>query len=119
MKTKLVALLSLLAGLNAKFTVPHLNSRVVIIAQSTAWINSQRGLLLCSGLLTSLLLLSSLPVQASNESTATDHQELLLSLNTEQRQLAGIEVSELSLQAFNLQAVATAQLIVDKDKTIT
>ncbi|MBB1321081.1 efflux RND transporter periplasmic adaptor subunit [Shewanella sp. SR43-8] len=119
MKTKLVAFLSLLAGLNAKFTVPHLNSRVVIIAQSTAWINSQRGLLLCSGLLTSLLLLSSLPVQASNESTATDHQELLLSLNTEQRQLAGIEVSELSLQAFNLQAVATAQLIVDKDKTIT
>lgn len=74
MKTKLVAFLSLLAGLNAKFTVPHLNSRVVIIAQSTAWINSQRGLLLCSGLLTSLLLLSSLPVQASNESTATDHQ---------------------------------------------
>ena len=119
MKTKLVALLSLLAGLNAKFTVPHLKSRVVIIAHSTAWINSQRGLLLCSGLLTSLLLLSSLPVQASNESTATDHQELLLSLNAEQRQLAGIEVSELSLQAFNLQAVATAQLIVDKDKTIT
>ncbi|WP_268921117.1 hypothetical protein [Shewanella vesiculosa] len=40
MKTKLVALLSLLAGLNAKFTVPHLKSRVVIIAHSTAWINS-------------------------------------------------------------------------------
>ncbi|PKG79711.1 secretion protein HlyD [Shewanella sp. Actino-trap-3] len=141
MNTKLVPPLSLLAALNAKSLVNSAVSRVVsntdthaqltsllnplLNARSNARRNNQsnltvsRGLLFGSALFGSLLMLSSLPAQASSQPAETDHQQSLLSLNTEQRQLAGIEVSQLSLQAFNLQAVATAQLIVDKDKTIT
>jgi cobalt-zinc-cadmium efflux system membrane fusion protein len=141
MKTKLVALLFLLARLNAKSILSHVVSNVIshvishmathaqFTSQSNLQLNARRNsrghsmvsraLLFGSALFTSLLALSSLPVQASGQPAETAHQESLLSLNTEQRQLAGIEVSELSLQTFTLQAVATAQLMVDKDKTIT
>ncbi|CAM4426635.1 efflux RND transporter periplasmic adaptor subunit [Shewanella livingstonensis] len=119
MKTQLVTLLSLLAGLNAKSIFNCIASHVAISVQSTAGINNRRRSLLCSAIFAPLFILSSLPVQASSSPAEAEHQESLLSLNTEQRQLAGIEVSQLSLQTFSLQAVATAQLIVDKDKTIT
>jgi RND family efflux transporter MFP subunit len=56
---------------------------------------------------------------AQASETADTHLEQVLTLNTEQRQLAGINVSELVNQDFGLQAVATAQLLVDKDKTMT
>ncbi|WP_394201564.1 efflux RND transporter periplasmic adaptor subunit [Shewanella waksmanii] len=39
-------------------------------------------------------------------------------LTVEQQQLAGIKVSLISQQSFNLQAVATATLVVDRDKTM-
>ena len=56
---------------------------------------------------------------AQASETADTHLEQVLTLNSEQRQLAGINVSELVNQGFSLQAVATAQLLVDKDKTMT
>lgn len=59
-------------------------------------------------------------VSTAQASEASDtHREQVLTLNAEQRQLAGINVHELVNQDFSLQAVATAQLLVDKDKTMT
>ncbi|RTR31741.1 efflux RND transporter periplasmic adaptor subunit [Shewanella atlantica] len=42
-----------------------------------------------------------------------------LQLTAEQQQLAGIEVARLSEEAFSLEAVATATLVVDRDRTMT
>ncbi|ABV38686.1 efflux transporter, RND family, MFP subunit [Shewanella sediminis HAW-EB3] len=42
-----------------------------------------------------------------------------LELTAEQQQLAGIEVARLSEESFSLEAVATATLVVDRDRTMT
>ncbi|MEI6859588.1 MAG: efflux RND transporter periplasmic adaptor subunit [Shewanella sp.] len=42
-----------------------------------------------------------------------------LKLTAEQQALAGIEVTQLSEQIFSLEAVATATLVVDRDRTMT
>ncbi len=42
-----------------------------------------------------------------------------LQLTAEQQQLAGIEVARLSEESFSLEAVATATLVVDRDRTMT
>ena len=134
MKIKSVPALPLLAALNANAMLSHLVNHFVSHAQLNVAPSTQpisppsydrtnssvsRALLFSAALLLSLFALSSSPVQASSESTEAAHQESLLTLSAEQRQLAGVEVAELSATAFNLQAVATAQLVVDKDKTIT
>ena len=134
MKIKSVPALPLLAALNANAMLSHLVNHFVSHAQLNVAPSTQpisppsydrtnssvsRALLFSAALLLSLFALSSSPVQASSESTEAAHQESLLTLSAEQRQLAGVEVAQLSATAFNLQAVATAQLVVDKDKTIT
>jgi multidrug efflux pump subunit AcrA (membrane-fusion protein) len=141
MKIKSVPALPLLAALNANAMLSHLVNHFVNRFVNRAQLNIlpgtqpisppsirkydrtnssvSRALLFSAALLLSLFALSSSPVQASSESTEAAHQESLLTLSAEQRQLAGVEVAQLSATAFNLQAVATAQLVVDKDKTIT
>ncbi|MGS0729587.1 efflux RND transporter periplasmic adaptor subunit, partial [Shewanella sp. 0m-11] len=42
-----------------------------------------------------------------------------IKLTAEQKALAGIEVAQLSEQTFSLEAVATATLVVDRDRTVT
>ena len=51
--------------------------------------------------------------------TAEEHGLDALTLTTEQRELAGIKVVNLTEQNFSLEAVATATLVVDRDRTIT
>jgi cobalt-zinc-cadmium efflux system membrane fusion protein len=141
MKIKSVQVLPLLAALNANAMLSHLVNHFVNRFVNRAQLNIlpgthsislpsirksyrmnssvSRALLFSAALLLSLFALSSSPVQASSQPAEAAHQESLLTLSAEQRQLAGVEVAQLSATAFNLQAVATAQLVVDKDKTIT
>lgn len=52
--------------------------------------------------------------------TADAHDEdKALRLSQTQRELAGIRVETLSSSGFDLSAVATASLVVDRDRTIT
>ncbi|WP_443018861.1 MULTISPECIES: efflux RND transporter periplasmic adaptor subunit [unclassified Shewanella] len=51
--------------------------------------------------------------------TEEEHGLDALKLTTEQRELAGIEVVTLTEQSFSLEAVATATLVVDRDRTVT
>ncbi|WP_228768326.1 efflux RND transporter periplasmic adaptor subunit [Shewanella sp. TC10] len=53
-----------------------------------------------------------------NEQPNEQHSEALF-LTAQQQQLAGIEVVNLSSSTFNLDDVATATLIVDRDRTMT
>lgn len=48
-----------------------------------------------------------------------EHGEGALKLNEQQRALAGIKVIQLSSEAFSLDAVATATLAVDRDRTVS
>jgi len=124
MKIKLVQLQPSFAALNTSHIASHIMTNIKPMVQKNSRIHSTipSSLFVGLALVVSLLALFSVSVQASanvSDTTETAHKESLFSLTGEQRQLAGIKVSELSSQAFNLQAVATAQLIVDKDKTIT
>ncbi|MGX9463202.1 efflux RND transporter periplasmic adaptor subunit [Shewanella sp. A14] len=56
---------------------------------------------------------------SKNELNEAHQEEQTITLSAEQLKLAGISVSTLDNQNFSLQAVATAQLLVDKDKTMT
>ncbi|AQS38172.1 RND family efflux transporter, MFP subunit [Shewanella psychrophila] len=49
------------------------------------------------------------------EESGEDHA---LKLTAEQQALAGVEVMQLSEESFNLEAVATATLVVDRDRTM-
>ncbi|CAM4080465.1 MULTISPECIES: efflux RND transporter periplasmic adaptor subunit [Shewanella] len=60
--------------------------------------------------------------QARNQSEDHGDQEAHggeLVLSEEQRQLAGIRVGQVSSQGFSLAAVATATLVVDRERTVT
>ncbi|MDO6641461.1 MULTISPECIES: efflux RND transporter periplasmic adaptor subunit [unclassified Shewanella] len=57
-------------------------------------------------------------VEKSND-TVDDHSDEALVLSEQQQQLAGINVVSLSAGTFNLDDVATATLIVDRDRTMT
>ncbi|QDO85875.1 efflux RND transporter periplasmic adaptor subunit [Shewanella psychropiezotolerans] len=46
-------------------------------------------------------------------------EEHALKLTAEQQALAGVEVTQLSEEIFSLEAVATATLVVDRDRTMT
>lgn len=50
---------------------------------------------------------------------AEEEEGHALELTAEQQQLAGIEVAKLSEESFSLEAVATATLVVDRDRTMT
>jgi cobalt-zinc-cadmium efflux system membrane fusion protein len=58
------------------------------------------------------------PQSPSSYSQEDDHNEAL-TLTPQQRQLANIKVESLTFSPFDLTSVATAQLVVDKDKTVT
>ena len=52
------------------------------------------------------------------EGAEAEHSEAL-TLSAAQRELAGIEVVKLAEQSFSLEAVATATLVVDRNRTVT
>lgn len=56
---------------------------------------------------------------AADGHTDDEHGDEALVLSDEQQQLAGIKVVSLSAGTFNLDDVATATLIVDRDRTMT
>ncbi|WP_037470821.1 efflux RND transporter periplasmic adaptor subunit [Shewanella waksmanii] len=60
-------------------------------------------------------------VTGTENSPADDHGDEAshgISLSAAQQKLAGIKVSTLSEQSFNLEAVATATMVVDRDRTM-
>lgn len=57
-------------------------------------------------------------VDSHNEDEG-QHDDEALKLTREQRAVAGIEVVQLTEQNFSLEAVATATLVVDRDRTVT
>ncbi|MCZ4337250.1 efflux RND transporter periplasmic adaptor subunit [Shewanella colwelliana] len=58
------------------------------------------------------------PDAHGHEETQVEHSDGL-TLSAAQRDLAGIEVVKLAEQNFSLEAVATATLVVDRDRTVT
>ncbi|MCL1056710.1 efflux RND transporter periplasmic adaptor subunit [Shewanella gelidimarina] len=57
--------------------------------------------------------------EEATEAAEEEHGLDALKLTAEQRSLAGIEVVQLTEQSFSLEAVATATLVVDRDRTVT
>ncbi len=55
----------------------------------------------------------------TQQNEITDEHSNALVLTDRQQQMAGIEVMSLSSSTFNLDDVATATLIVDRDHTVT
>ncbi|WP_420038552.1 efflux RND transporter periplasmic adaptor subunit [Shewanella benthica] len=62
---------------------------------------------------------SEIPAKSDGHGAEESEEEHALKLTAVQQALAGIEVTRLSEEIFSLEAVATATLVVDRDRTMT
>ncbi|WP_406675922.1 efflux RND transporter periplasmic adaptor subunit [Shewanella benthica] len=60
-----------------------------------------------------------IPAKSDGHGAEESEEEHALKLTAVQQALAGIEVTQLSEEIFSLEAVATATLVVDRDRTMT